>query len=157
MRPQDVPLQVAVPLLGTGHDVQEAPQEATLVSEAQTPPQLWVPAGHTPLQAFALGMHAPVAGHSLVPVGQAGAHASPSHITLPPVGAAHAVHDVRPQLATAVLLTQRPLHRWKFVLHRRPQAPVRHTAAPFGSPGHALHVVPHAAALSSDAQAAPHR
>ena len=40
MMPHDVPLQVAIPLLGTGQDAHEAPQEATLVLDAHTPLQL---------------------------------------------------------------------------------------------------------------------
>lgn len=46
------------------------------------PLQLCCPVGHTPLHAFAVGMHAPA--HSLLVEGQVGTQASPSQVTMPP-------------------------------------------------------------------------
>jgi hypothetical protein len=97
---------------GVGQDVQLGPQKLVLVSAWQIPPQLCEPAGQTPLQAFAVGMHAPA--HSLVVLVHAGTQASPSQVTVPPVGAWHAVQDVEslgPQVATALFETHLPAHR----------------------------------------------
>ena len=108
-----VELQDAEPFAaGVGQDVQLGPQKLVLVSAWQIPPQLWDPVGQTPLQAFAVGMHAPA--HSLVVLVQAGTQASPSQVTVPPVGAWHAVQDVAsfgPQVATALFETHLPPHR----------------------------------------------
>ena len=52
-----------------------------------------------------------VVPQSVSPGGQVDPHAVPLHVAVPPVGTGHAVHDVAPQLATEVLLTQVPLHR----------------------------------------------
>jgi hypothetical protein len=108
---QAPPVHVAVPFeVGGVQALQPAPQKLVLVSDWQTPLQLWVPVGHAPLQAIALPMHAPL--HSLEPLGQAGTHARPSHVTVPPpVGAWQAVQDVLslgPHVATALLLTHLP-------------------------------------------------
>jgi hypothetical protein len=47
VNPQAPPVQVTLAEpTGDGHAVHEAPQELGLVSEAQTPLQLWVLAGH---------------------------------------------------------------------------------------------------------------
>jgi hypothetical protein len=105
--------QEAEPLeAGVGQEVQLAPQKLVLVSAWQIPPQLCDPVAQTPLQAFALAMHAPA--HSLVVLVHAGTQASPSQVTVPPVGVWHAVHDVEsfgPQVATALFDTHFPLHR----------------------------------------------
>jgi hypothetical protein len=149
------PLHTAVPFgPGVGHATQVGPQKLVLVSLWQMPLQLCVPVGHTPLQAFAFGMHAPA--HSLLPVGHAGTHAKPSHVTVPPpVGAWQAVHDVLslgPQVAGARLSTHLPLHTWNPLLHMRAQVPAAHAAAPFGSVGHITHATPQPVASLSGAQ-----
>jgi hypothetical protein len=54
-----VPSQVAEPLVGTGQATQLVPQVAGLVLSEHRPPQSCVPVGHIPLQAIAIGMHAP--------------------------------------------------------------------------------------------------
>src|SRR5215831_10860551 len=89
-------------------------------------------------------MQAPA--HSLVPLGHAGTHARPSQVTVPLVGAWHAVHDVvslGPQVATALLLTHFPPHRWKPLLHCNAHAPLTQTAAPLVSVGQLTQLVPH--------------
>jgi hypothetical protein len=121
-----VPLQVvALAPVGLGHAVHKVvPQVSTLVFNAQMPPQLCVPAGHTPEHAAAMSMHVPA--HSFIPDEQAGIHAVPSHVTVPPIGAWHAVHDVAPQLPTSALLTQRPPQVWYSALQAMPHAPPTH-------------------------------
>lgn len=47
MRPQEVPSQVAAPLAGTGHGVQDVPQVATSELLTQAPLHEWEPARHT--------------------------------------------------------------------------------------------------------------
>ena len=118
------------------------------------PPQLWVPAGQLPLQALALGMHAP--RHSFIPPGHAGTHAIPSQLTVPSVGAAQAWQDVVPQLAISVLLTQRLPHRCVPVLHTSPQAPPAQFAVPFGSVAHGVHATPQVCDSSLGTQPAGH-
>ena len=105
------PLQLAVPFAdGTGQEMHVVPQAVALASGWQKPLQLWVPVGHTPEQAFPLGMHAPL--QTVVPLGQAGTHARPLQVTVPPpVGAWHAVHEAEsfgPQVARALLSTHLP-------------------------------------------------
>jgi hypothetical protein len=41
---------VGVAFATAGHAVQRVPQELTLVSDRQRPPQSWLPVGHTPRQ-----------------------------------------------------------------------------------------------------------
>jgi hypothetical protein len=97
---------------GVGQEVQLGPQKLVLVSAWQIPLQLCDPVGQTPLQAFAVGMHAPA--HSLVVLVQAGTQASPSQVTVPPVGVWHGVQDVEsfgPHVATALFETHLPPHR----------------------------------------------
>ena len=97
---------------GVGQDWHAAPQKAVLVSARQVPLQLCIPAGQTPLQALAPGIHALT--HSLVGAGQAGTQASPSQVTEPPVGAWQAEHDSEsfgPQVASALLSTHLPPQR----------------------------------------------
>jgi len=107
---QVVPSQiVALAPGGFAQDVQLAPHESTLVFDAQMPLQSCVPVGQTPEQEDAVSMHVPT--HSFFPVGHAGWHAVPSQLVVPPAGAAHAVHDVVPQLPTDLLLTQVLPHR----------------------------------------------
>ena len=43
LTPQEVPSQVALPIVGTGHAVHELPQVCTLFLETHVPPQLWKP------------------------------------------------------------------------------------------------------------------
>jgi len=146
--------QAAEPFdVGVGHDVQVEPQKVVLVSDWQMPLQLCDPVGQTPLQAFAVGMQAPA--HSLVVLVQAGTHASPSQVTVPPVGAWHGVHDVvsfGPQVATALLLTHLPPHRWKPELHCSAQTPLVQAAAPLVSVGQFTQLVPHPVGSLSAAQ-----
>lgn len=108
MKSQLVPSHV-VPLAPTGfeHDVHAVvPHESTLVFDAQTPLQSWVPLGHWPEQAADVATHAPA--HGFIPEGQAGTQAVPLHDTVPPMGAWQAVQDELPQLSTALLLTHTP-------------------------------------------------
>lgn len=104
-------VQTAIPFDGgVGQTLQPAPQKLVLVSAWQMPEQLCVPAGHVPLHAIELGMHAPL--QSLLVVGQDDPQARPSHDAVPPpVGAWQAVHDVLsfgPQVARALLSTHLP-------------------------------------------------
>jgi hypothetical protein len=79
--PHDVPSQVAVPFVGTGHAVHELPQVATLVFDTHSPPQLWKPVLHAMPQ--------------LVPL----------QVALPFDGTGQAVHDV-PQLCALLFAAQ---------------------------------------------------
>jgi hypothetical protein len=87
VKSQAVPLQVVASApVGFGqatHDV--VPQLSTLLFMTQTPPQSWVPAGHTAEQGAAVAMHVPA--QSFIPAGQAGTQAVASQVTVPPVGA----------------------------------------------------------------------
>ena len=95
MNPQTPSVQVACPLVGTGHCVHDVPHCSALVSDTHTPSQLWAPVGHVPSQARSSAMHAPL--QILLPVGQAGMQETPLQLTVPPVGAVHGVHEVEPQ------------------------------------------------------------
>jgi hypothetical protein len=88
---------------GTGHGVQDAPQEFTLVLSKQLPLHSWVPPGQLPLHAIWLGMHAPK--QSFCPPRQDPPHDVPSQVALPPVGGEHGVQDML-QLFALVALTQ---------------------------------------------------
>ena len=65
--------------------------------------------------------------------------------------------SVGPQVATALLSTHFPLQTWNPLLHSRPQTPVTQAAAPFGSVGHFVQVVPQAVASPSGAHVEPQR
>ena len=121
--------------------------------------QGWVPVPHTPLQAIAFAMHAPL--QTLLPVGHAGRQARPSHVTVPPpVGAWQAVHDVLsfgPQVAMALLSTHLPPHTWKPLLHMRPHVPDTQAAAPLVSVGQLTQAVPQPVASLSGAHRVPQR
>ena len=159
LTPHIPPLQVAVPCKpAAGQAKHCVPHDAVSVSDRQMPLQLCVPLGHDPLQAVLLEMQAPL--QILLPDGHAGLHASPSQDTVPPVGAAQAEHEVLslgPQVATALLSTQAPLHTWKPLLHFKLQLPDTQAAAPFASAGQLVHMAPQAVASSSAAQRVPQR
>jgi hypothetical protein len=70
VRPQETPLQVAVPFVIPGQTLQAEPQVFTLLLLAQVEPQMWYPALHE------------------IP------HDVPSQVAFPFVGEAHAVHEV---------------------------------------------------------------
>jgi hypothetical protein len=148
--------QVAEPFAaGVGHEMQLAVQKLVLVSDWQIPPQLCVPVPHMPLQAFEVGMQLPA--QSLVVLVHAGTQASPSQVTLPPPGATHAEHDVPslgPQVATAMLSTHLPLHRWKPLLHCTAQTPLTQVAVPLESPGQLTQAAPQPVGSLSPAQRA---
>jgi len=152
-------LHVAAPLLtGAEHAEQLVPQVATAVLAAQMPLQLCVPVGHVLLQARLVAMQAPL--QSCMPLGQLAPQLRPSQVADPPWGTAHAVHDVVPQLATSVLLTQAPVpdgHWWWPVAHMIPHVPPWQTAVPLGSPGQAVQLDPHAVASVLAAHLLPHR
>lgn len=74
-------------------------------------------------------------GHIESPVGQVSPHLVPSHVADPPVGAGHAVHDVVPHVATALLLTHLVPHKCCPLGH--PQTPAWHTIP-------LAHGIPHA-------------
>lgn len=103
----EVPLQVAVPFVGTGHGVHDRPQLLTLLFDTQVPPQLCVPVEHVPLHADVLEMHAPL--HNLKPVLQVTPHDEPLQVAVPFAGTGHGVHDV-PQLLTLLFPRHIPLH-----------------------------------------------
>jgi hypothetical protein len=84
--------------VGSGHGVHRVPQELALVSEAQTPLQLCVPAGQLPQVAVA-SMQALLQSFC-VPV-QVPPQTPAVQVAVPPVIAGHGVHDV-PQLAASV-------------------------------------------------------
>lgn len=85
MKPHAPETQVGVEFAGTEHVVQLVPQAVTSFSALQTPPQLFVPEGHIPLQAVFCAIHAPEQG--FCPEGQVGRHIMPSsQVALPPVG-----------------------------------------------------------------------
>ena len=84
---QEVPSQVALPMVGTGHAVHELPQVCRLLLETHMPPQLWKP---------------------LV---QAMPQLVPSQVAMPLAGTAQAEQDVVPQLATPELATHVLPHR----------------------------------------------
>jgi hypothetical protein len=107
---QVVPLQLSAAPAGLGQEVHEIPQVSTLMLIAQTPPQSWVPVGHTPVHEAVPSMHAPA--QSFAPGWQLGTHAAPSQVTEPPVGFWQALHELVPQLPTSLLLTHLPPHRW---------------------------------------------
>jgi hypothetical protein len=132
-----------------------APHDPMLVLDRQTPLQRCVPEVQVPLHGLVAGMHAP--RHSWLPPGQAGTHAVPSQLTVPPVGPWQGVHDVVPQLATAVLSTHWPPQGWKPLLQLSAHDPFWQIAAPWGSPAQTLHVEPQAVASAFDGQALPQR
>lgn len=105
--PHVPPTQSATPWDGgSGQALQRAPHDAGLVFDKQLPLQTWVPVGHIPLHAIAVGMQAPL--HSLVPaVGHDATQPRPSQVTVPPVGIWQASHAMGPQVARSLLLTQR--------------------------------------------------
>ena len=76
--------QVGTPFVTAGQEEHDVPQLSMLVSDLQTPLQLWVLAGHTPLQAAFASMQTPA--HSFL-VPQSGMQALPLQVTVPPVGA----------------------------------------------------------------------
>jgi hypothetical protein len=102
-----VPSHVASALSGGRQGVQEVPQELTSLLATQFPPQSCLPAGHWPLQAMPVGIHAPA--HSWVPPGQALPHFVPSHVAVPPIGASQGVQDV-PQVLMSVSRAHESLH-----------------------------------------------
>lgn len=88
VKPHWVPLQVAVPLVGVVHAMQEVvPQLLTLVFDEQTPLQLWKP-----------GLH-------MKP------HWVPSHVATEFEGGVQAVQEVVPQLLMLVFDTHAVPHR----------------------------------------------
>ena len=72
---------------------------------------------------------------------QATPHAVPLHVAVPFAGAGHAVHDVAPQLVTALFDTQAVPQRWKPAAQLVPQRPAVQVAT---EPAGAGHTVPHA-------------
>jgi hypothetical protein len=87
VKPHVVPSHVALPLVGTAHGVQSAPQLETLLLETHAPPQSWNPALH------------------VYP------HEVPSHVAVAFAGMEHAEHEA-PQLLTLLLLTHAAPHAW---------------------------------------------
>jgi len=75
-------------------------------------------------------------------------HAVPSQVAVPFAGAVHAVHDVVPQLLTALLATQVVPHRWKLLLQAKPQLVPLHVAVALAGAVHAVvQLVPQVAGL----------
>jgi hypothetical protein len=108
VKPHWVPSQVAVPLSGTGHSVQDAtPQELVAVLETQLPAQSCVPRGQTPSHGVLSGTQD--GPHSFCPSGQMAPQLVPSQVAIPPSGTGQGVQDV-PQLLSAVLETQSSPH-----------------------------------------------
>jgi hypothetical protein len=100
-----------------------APHELTLVLEAQTPLQAWVPAAHCPSQAALLSTQAPL--HSFLPDGQVPPQAPWVQVAVPPVGTGQGSHEL-PQVIGLVSLTQRPSQLCVPLLQRSAQTPPRH-------------------------------
>jgi hypothetical protein len=109
---------LAEPFVTPGQAAQLLPQELTLVSERQRPPQSCVPAGQTPMHDWPSGMH--TLAHGFWVGGQLEPHFVPSQVAVPPWGAAHAEHDV-PQLAGERSSAQVPLQAWRPMAHVNPQ------------------------------------
>jgi hypothetical protein len=85
--------------VGRGHGVHRVPQEFGLVSDAHTPLQLCVPAGHCPAHDVVASMQAPL--HSFCVAGQIPPHTPAVQVAVPPVMSGHGVQEV-PQLAGSV-------------------------------------------------------
>jgi hypothetical protein len=102
-------VHVGVALATAGHAAQLAPQEFTLVFDAQTPLQSWVPLGQAPMHDAAWSMHA--FAHSFWPARQVAPHFVPSHVARPPSGAGQAEQDV-PHEAGDVSSAHPPLQAW---------------------------------------------
>ena len=81
----------------------------------------------------------------------------PSQVAVPLAGAVHAVHDDVPQLLTLVLDTQVEPHRWKPLLHAKPQLVPLHVAIALAGAVHGVvQVVPHVAGLLLGWHELPH-
>lgn len=92
--PQEVPLQVGVPLAGAdGQAVQEVPQAAMLVFDRQTLPQMCMPVGQVmPPQTEVLAIQAPL--QSLKPALQTNPQEVPLQVAVPLVREGHAMQEV---------------------------------------------------------------
>ena len=106
LKPQLVPLHVAVALLGTEHAVQEVPHELMLMLSAHVVPHAWKAESHTKPQLAPLH----VAVLALLGTGH-GEQDEPHELTL--VSSAHIVP-----------------HAWKPELHVKPQLVPLHVAEP---------------------------
>lgn len=173
--PHDVPLHVAVPLAGTGHRVQDAPQVLTLLLDTHVPPQFCVPAGHVPLQADATGLQIPP--QTLKPVLQATPHEDPLQVATPLVGTGQDVQE-DPQALTLVfvghmplqlcvptgqtllqkdeLLMQTPLHSLRPVGHCATHLPFEQVTVPLRGATQRVHDTPQVATELLPAQVVPH-
>ena len=87
VNPQLVPLQVALPFVGTAQAVQDAPHVRIEVLSAQVLPQAWKPVLHATPQLV------------------------PSQVAVPFVGVAQGVQEL-PHVAALLLATQAPPHAW---------------------------------------------
>src|SRR6185369_8792482 len=100
--------------------------------------------------------HIPFCGAMLT--GQVKPHDVPSQVGIPSCGAGQAVHDVGPQLVTALLLTQLPLQRWKPLLQVLPQLVPSQVVVAFGGGGsHGVQSCPQVSVLLLSAQVSPQR
>jgi hypothetical protein len=102
VKPQAVPLHVAVPFAGTVHCRQSLPQKFTSSVATQVPLHSFFPAAHPP-HTIALLMHAPA--HRNMGSAQFPPHLLPSQEDVPPVMVGQAVHEV-PQFLTSMFETQ---------------------------------------------------
>jgi hypothetical protein len=62
LTPQEVPSQVALPIVGTGQAVHEVPQVCTLLLDTHRPPQLWKPVEQAMPQLVPSQVAMPLAG-----------------------------------------------------------------------------------------------
>jgi len=99
--PHEVPLQVALPFVGTAHGSQRLPHVAVLASDAQLSPQRWYASTHEKSQLMPIAV--------LVHAG--------TELSGP---AGHGAHD-EPQVLTSKSDTQLPVHSWKLRLQLTPQ------------------------------------
>jgi hypothetical protein len=109
VKSQLVPSHVACPFIGGLQGMHEVPQLAGSLFDTQLPLQSCVPTGHTPSQAIASGMHAPL--QILVFAGQVAPQLVPSQVAEPPVGTGQGVQPT-PQLAVSVFLAHPSPQAW---------------------------------------------
>jgi hypothetical protein len=139
---------------GLGQGTHRVPHEVALVSETQTPLQLWDPEGHCESQAASDWIHAPL--HSFCVSGHLPPHTPAEQVAVPLVTDGQGAHEV-PQLAGSESLRHfpEPVQKWKPVLQLIAQEPARHTEVPLGSVEQDAHEAPQAVGLSSRAHEFP--